>query len=142
MLSPKLSAIRSIASKSSFPGNNAAIKAYPGRKSTKGKPRMILIGVSFKGGIKTKGAHKSVKRITSARSRSFGKRLSSILFFGMGTFILSMGEGLRAKGKRFSTVPKSILILVYRGVRKERRESGNYLSSFFSSSQRSPCSQR
>ena len=36
-----------------------------------------------------------------------------------------------AKGKRFSSVPKSILILVYRGARKERRESGNYLSSFF-----------
>ena len=58
--------------------------------------------------------HKRVKRITRSRSRSFGK-----------------GEGLMAKGERFSSVPISILILVYRGARKERRESGNYLSSFF-----------
>ena len=48
----------------------------------------------------------------------------------------------RMKGKMFSSVSRSILVLVYRGARKERRESGNYLSSFFSSSQRSPCSQR
>jgi len=28
-------------------------------------------------------------------------------------------------------MPISILVVVYRGARKERRESGNYLSSFF-----------
>jgi len=46
--------------------------------------------------------HKSVRRITSARSRSksFGKCFISILFFGMGAFILSLGEGGRkAKGE-------------------------------------------
>jgi len=74
MLNPKLSAIRSIASKSSFRGNKVAIKEYPGRKRTKGRPRIILSGeISFRGGIRTKGMHKSVKRITSARSRSLGK---------------------------------------------------------------------
>ena len=36
-----------------------------------------------------------------------------------------------AKGERFSGVPRSILVVVYRGARKERRESGNYLSSLF-----------
>ena len=74
MLNPKLSAIRSIASKSSFRGNKVAIKEYPGRKSTKGRPRIILIGeISFRGGIRAKGMHERVRRITSARSRSLGK---------------------------------------------------------------------
>ena len=57
--------------------------------------------MSFKGGIKTKGTHKKVKRITSARSRSksFEKFLISILFFGMGIFMVSLGKGRKAKGK-------------------------------------------
>ena len=77
MLNPKLSAIRSIPSRSSFLGNNAAINEYPGRKSTNGSPKIIRIGeISFKGGTRTKGMHKRVKRITSARSRSFRKCLS------------------------------------------------------------------
>nr|QNO51883.1 hypothetical protein HCMLNGLJ_00003 [Methanosarcinales archaeon ANME-1 ERB6] len=37
---------------------------------------MIRVGVSFNGGIRTKDMHKRVKRITSARSKSFGKCLS------------------------------------------------------------------
>jgi len=86
MLNPKLSAIRSIASKSSFRGNNAAINEYPGRKSTKGRPKMILIGeISFRGGIRTKGMHKSVKNITSARSfwkcLSFGRIYDLFMFY-------------------------------------------------------------
>ena len=97
MLNPKLSAIRSIASKSSFRGNKVAIKEYPGRKRTKGRPRIILSGeISFRGGMRTKGMHKSVKRITSARS--LGKCLISILFFGMGAFMVSIGKGRKAKG--------------------------------------------
>ena len=58
--------------------------------------------MSFNGEIRTKGAHKSVNRITSARSRSksFGKCLISILFFGMGAFILSLGKGWKGKGLR------------------------------------------
>ena len=69
--------------------------------------------MSFKGGMRTKGMRESVNRITSARSMSFGKCLIAILFFGKGAFILSIGkgEGQMAKGKRFSTVPKSILNL-------------------------------
>ena len=50
MLNPKLSAIRSIPSKSSFRGNKVAINAYPGRKSTNGKPGRILTSeISFNG---------------------------------------------------------------------------------------------
>ena len=86
MLSPKHSATRSIPSKSSFRGNKIAINALPGRKSTNGKPRIILTGeISFNGATRTKGMHSNVKKITSARSRgmfSFG-----ILF-----------QGRRAKG--------------------------------------------
>ena len=112
MLNPKLSATRSIPSRSSFRGNKVAIKEYPGRNSTKGRPRIILSGeISLRGGMRTKGMHIIVKKITSARS--FGKCLISILFFGMRAFILSLGKGKRqtAKGKRFSTVPISILNL-------------------------------
>jgi len=42
---------------------------------------VTLIGeISFKGGIRTKGMHKRVRRITSARSKSFGKCLSVFKF--------------------------------------------------------------
>ena len=74
MLNPKLSAIRSIPSRSSFRGNKVAIKEYPGRKRTKGRPRIILTGDSLRGGMRTKGMHKRVRKITSARS--FGTFLS------------------------------------------------------------------
>jgi hypothetical protein len=74
MLKPKLSVTLSIAPKASFFGYSIAISEYPGRKSKNGRPRMILIGVSVKGGMTTKGMHKRVKKITSARS--FGKLLS------------------------------------------------------------------
>jgi len=46
--------------------------------------------------------HKRVKKITSARSmsRSFGKCLSSILFFGMPIFMVSLGKGGKREGGR------------------------------------------
>ena len=75
MLNPKLSAIHSIPSKSSFRGNNAAIKEYPGRKSTKGRPRIILIGeISFNGGMSTRGMHKRVRRAKGKGLRAKGFR--------------------------------------------------------------------
>ena len=56
---------------------------------------VTLIGeISFRGGIRAKGMHKSVKRITSARSRSrskyFGKCLSLVMVMVMvyNVFIL------------------------------------------------------
>ena len=47
-----------------------AIKEYPGKKRTKGRPRIILIAeISFRGGIKTKGMHKRVKKGKRQRAK-------------------------------------------------------------------------
>ena len=54
MLNPTLSAIRSIPPKSSFRMNKAAIKVYPGRKRTKGRPNMLLTGVLLRVGLAQK----------------------------------------------------------------------------------------
>jgi hypothetical protein len=47
MESPKESATRSSPSISFAPGNNAAIRAYPGMKRTTGTPKMIRRKESF-----------------------------------------------------------------------------------------------
>ncbi|BDZ72087.1 hypothetical protein GCM10025861_26040 [Methanobacterium petrolearium] len=52
-LEPKLSAKRSINSRSSFLGNITASNKYPGIKHTKRLPGTIQTGVLFKGGTKT-----------------------------------------------------------------------------------------
>jgi hypothetical protein len=68
---------------------------------------MILTGeISFRGGMRTKGMHKSVRRITSARS--VGIFRFCILFPGG-----LKGQKAKGKGQKFwdRAVPNSILNL-------------------------------
>ena len=101
-----LSAIRSIPSRSSFPGNSAAINEYPGRNSTSRRPMMICTGVSLSRGASTKRMHASVRAITSVRS--FGKSLSMMCIFIL--FIhLSSAHGLVVHRPLYQTLILSII---------------------------------
>lgn len=73
MLNPKLIATRSNKSKSSILENNAAINEYPGRKSTKGRPRMILNEVKFNGERRMDRIDNTVNKMVSVISSSFSK---------------------------------------------------------------------
>ena len=68
MLSPKERAVLSIPSRSDFAGKSAAIRAYPGRKSTSGSPSMFRIEVSLNPGVSTKMFVRSTSPITIRRS--------------------------------------------------------------------------
>ncbi len=55
-------------SRSDFAGKSAAIRAYPGRKSTRGRPRILRNTVSLNPGMSTKRSVRSTSPITVKRS--------------------------------------------------------------------------
>ncbi len=68
MLSPNESAVLSIPSRSDFAGKSAAIKVYPGRKSTRGSPSTFRSIVSFSPGASTNMSVRSTSPMTIKRS--------------------------------------------------------------------------
>jgi hypothetical protein len=78
MLRPKLRAMRSMPSRSSFAGKRAAISAYPGRKSTMGSPSTVRMGLLLRKGRRMK---RSVNRTsTMTVLRSAGKDGFGLMF--------------------------------------------------------------
>jgi hypothetical protein len=63
MLSPKDRAALSIPSRSDFAGKSAAIREYPGRKSTSGSPKNSRTAVSLRTGVSTKISVRSTSRL-------------------------------------------------------------------------------
>lgn len=68
MLKPMLSAIRSITSSSSFLGNKADTRVYPGKNNTNGKPTAALNDDSLSGGTVMMITDAMVNAITAIRS--------------------------------------------------------------------------
>ena len=115
MLKPKLRATRSIHPKSSLLGNNIAINEYPGRKSTKEKPRMILTGVSCKEGIETDSINNKVNRTVIVRSTLFRNFLIIFMHevtseFAVFIYFIDINAGINFDEVFFS---KSIYIFPY-----------------------------
>ena len=88
----KLSAIRSMPSRSSFARKSAAMSEYPGRKRTSRRPSSTRTGVSLSRGASTKRMHASVRRIMSARSP--GMRFGAVC--GMFIYLPSSSIGISA----------------------------------------------
>ena len=79
ILSPKERAVLSIPSRSDLAGKSAAIRAYPGRKSTRGSPSTARRKVVLSEGIRTNVLASIIKIIMSNRSEESFLRFNIII---------------------------------------------------------------